>query len=174
MPQLLVGQPEPRRAVAPQVAEQRVRDLDEVAEDGGAFRRAQVEREAALAAIERLEEEAVLLLGVGGHVAAHVAAGRRILDLDHVRPEVGEVQRRERAGPVLVDGDHAQPLERPHPRPLRAHAAPPSAGRHGSSTERRNDSTGSPRWFSAIVSTSRTPRSGRRSLRRTPSTVDRA
>ena len=174
MAQLLVGEPQPRRTVAAQVAEQRVRHLDEVAEDRAALGRPQVQCEAALAAVERLEEEAVLLLGVRRHVASHVAADGRILDLDDVRAEVGEVQRRERPGPVLGDRDHAQPLERPSPHLVCAHAASPSGGRRGSSTERRKESTGSPRWFSAIVSTSRTPRSGRRSLGRTSSTVERA
>ena len=65
----------------------------------------EIERDAALVVAERLEEERVLALLEGRHVAAHVAATARILDLDHVGAEVGEVHAAPRAGAVLLDRD---------------------------------------------------------------------
>ena len=78
----------------------------------------EIERDAALVVAERLEEERVLALLVGRHVAAHVAATARILDLDHVGPEVGEMHAAPRAGAVLLDRDDPDVLERrpPHAR----------------------------------------------------------
>jgi hypothetical protein len=48
---------------------------------------------------------------VGRHVAPDVAADRRVLDLDHLGPEVGEVQRPERTGAELLDGHDADVLQ---------------------------------------------------------------
>ncbi len=63
-------------------------------------------------AVERLEEERVLALLERRHVAADVTARARILDLDHLRAEVGELQRRPRPGAELLDRDDADVLER--------------------------------------------------------------
>ena len=46
------------------------------------------------------------------HVAADVASGARILDLDHLGAEVGELQRRPRAGAELLDRDDPDVVER--------------------------------------------------------------
>ncbi len=48
----------------------------------------------------------------GRHVAADVAAGRRVLDLDHLGAEVGELERPPRPGAVLLDGEHPDVGER--------------------------------------------------------------
>src|SRR5262249_2523002 len=105
VPQLRAGQPEPLRLVTAEVGEHCVAGAHDVLEHRSRIRMAEVEGDAALAAVERLEEEGVLALLERGHVAADVAATGWILDLDHVRTEVGELQRRPRAGPELLDGD---------------------------------------------------------------------
>src|SRR5256885_10314666 len=48
---------------------------------------------AALVAVEALEEERASVLLVRRHDAADVSAHRRILDLDHLGAEIGELQR---------------------------------------------------------------------------------
>ncbi len=98
--------------VAAQVAVDRVGLAHEVLEDRAALGGGQVERQRALVAVEDLEEQRVLALGVRGHVAAHVAARRRLLDLDHLGAEVGEVHASPGAGAVLLDGDDADVLQR--------------------------------------------------------------
>ena len=79
---------------------------------------AQIEREALLVAVERLEEERVLALLEGRHVAADVAAGGRVLDLDHLGAEVGELESAPRAGAELLDGEDADVSQRQHVQPL--------------------------------------------------------
>src|SRR4029079_18112425 len=66
---------------------------------------AQVERDALLAAVEGLEEQRVLAVLIGRDGARDVAAGLRILDLDDLGAEVGELQRPERSGTELLDRD---------------------------------------------------------------------
>ena len=75
----------------------------------------EVERDAALVVAERLEEERVLALLERRHVAADVAAAARILDLDHVGAEVGEMHAAPRARAVLLDRDDRDVLERRPP-----------------------------------------------------------
>ena len=102
--------------VSAQVAEDGVGAAHDVLEDRAGLRMREIERDAALVVAERLEEERVLALLVGRHVAAHVAATARILDLDHVGAEVGEMHAAPRAGAVLLDRDDPDVLERrlPH------------------------------------------------------------
>jgi hypothetical protein len=73
---------------------------------------AKVERDAVLVAIERLEEEGVLLLLEGRDIATDVTAGARILDLDDLCPQVGKLHGRPWAGAELLDRDHSDVLER--------------------------------------------------------------
>ena len=120
--QVVVGQAEPRRLVAAQVRVDDVRDAHEVLEDAARVRVAQVERDAPLVAVEGLEEERVLALLERRHVAADVAAGRRVLDLDHLGAEVGELERPPRPGAELLDREHADVSQR-------LHAPPPPAAR---------------------------------------------
>jgi len=112
VPELLEGQPEPRRTVAPEVRVDGVGDAHEILENGPRVRMTQVEGERLLVPVEGLEEQRVLALLERRHVASHVPAGARILDLDHLRAEVGELQRRPRAGAELLDGDDPDVLER--------------------------------------------------------------
>src|SRR5690606_17878010 len=74
-------------------------------------------RDAALVAVEGLEEEAVALrqrvLWVA-HMAAHIAGFRDILDLDDFRTEVGELQRAEGTGTVRLNRDEAEASEGEH------------------------------------------------------------
>jgi hypothetical protein len=78
--------------IAPQVGVDGVAVPDEVLEHRPADGMAEVEGDASFVAVERLEEQRVLTVLVGRHIAAHVAAGARILDLDDVGAQVGEVQ----------------------------------------------------------------------------------
>ena len=88
---------------------------------------AEVERERALVAVEALEEERVLALLVRRDVARDVAADGRVLDLDHLGAEVGELHRPERAGAVLLDRDDADVGERPRHSSVLAAPGPPPA-----------------------------------------------
>ena len=72
----------------------------------------QVERDALLAAVERLEEERVFALLERRDVAPHVAAGRGVLELDHLGAEVGQLERRPRPRAELLDGDDPNVGER--------------------------------------------------------------
>ena len=110
-----MADPHPLGDVAADVRVDRVADRDEILEHGAPGGGRDVEREAPLVAVERLEEERVLALRVGRHVAADVAARAWILDLDHLGAEVGKVKRAERARPVLLERDDPDVLERPHP-----------------------------------------------------------
>jgi hypothetical protein len=65
---------------------------------------AEVERDAPLAAIERLEEERVLVLLKRRHVAPDVPVRRGVLELHDVRTEVGQLQGAPRPGPELLHG----------------------------------------------------------------------
>ena len=65
---------------------------------------AEVERDALLPAVERLEEERVLALLEGRHVPAHVARGPRILELHDLGAEVGELEGAPRPCTELLDG----------------------------------------------------------------------
>src|SRR5262249_10883421 len=112
VPELVVGEAEPLRLVAAEVGVDGVGDADEVVEDRPRIRVPEVERDGLLIAVERLEEERVLALLERGHVAAHVAARRRVLDLDPLRAEVGGLRRAPRAGPELFDGQDPNVVER--------------------------------------------------------------
>ena len=106
----------------------------EVLEDAArlGWRRSSVTR--ALVAVEALEEERVRPLLVRGDVAGDVAADRRVLDLDHLGAEVGELHRPERARAVLLDRDDANVGERACHEPRSAHRSasehPARRGRH--------------------------------------------
>ena len=108
-----VVEAERARQVAPQVVDERIGAPGELLENLPAARLLEVEREAALVAAEGLVEEAVAAFGVREHVAAHLAAGLVVLDLDDVGAEVGEVHGAEGGRAVLLDGDDGEPFQRP-------------------------------------------------------------
>ena len=112
---LEVGEADPQllRLVAAQVRDERVGHADEVLEDAARLGTAEVERERALVAVEALEEERVGPVLVRRDVARDVAADGRVLDLDHVGAEIGELHRPVRAGAELLDRDDANVGERP-------------------------------------------------------------
>src|SRR5690606_13197574 len=111
--QRVVGEPQPCGQVSPQVVEHGVRPGHEPLEHAHAFGLLQVEREAALVAVEGMEEMAVVRAEeVGAYVAAYVAPFRRILDLDHLGTEVCQVGRAERAGPILFHCEDAHASQR--------------------------------------------------------------
>ena len=85
---------------------------DELLEGLATCRIAQVQRDAALTAVERLEEQRVLAGLKRRDVAADVAAGFGILDLDHLGAHVGELQRRPRTRPELLDRENANVRQR--------------------------------------------------------------
>ena len=101
--------------VAAQVAVDGIRGAHEILEDGARARVREVERDAALVVAEGLEEERVLALLEGRHVAADVAARARVLDLDHVGAEIGELHAAPRTRAVLLDRDDRDVLERRAP-----------------------------------------------------------
>src|ERR1019366_5710805 len=114
--------------VATQIRVHDVADTDEVFEDRSSAGRPEIQSEAALVAVEGLEEEAVLTFLRRRDVAADVAPGRRVLDLDDIGAKVGELHAPARSGSVLLDGDNAQVLERPHTG-MRSRAATSAATR---------------------------------------------
>ena len=104
--------------VAAEVRIDDVGDTYEVFEHRTSVGVAQVEGEALLVPVERLEEERVLALLEGRHIAADVAAGSRVLDLDHLGAKVGELESAPGAGAELLDGEDADVSQRQHARPL--------------------------------------------------------
>src|SRR5581483_4260650 len=130
----VVGETKTRRLVAAQVRVDDVHRAHEVLEDLTGVRVAQVERDRLLVAIEGLEEERALALLERRDIAADVAAGRRVLELDHLRAEIGELERAPGTGAELLDGQDADVCER------KAHAAARS-----SSICSRNSSAPQPR-----------------------------
>ena len=107
------------RPVRQAVVHERVGGRDQLAAPLAPLRRLEVERDRALAAVERVEVAA--LAGLERVVAAPFVAARR-LDLDHVGAEVGEEHRRERGGHVLPVVEDAEAGER-ETRAHRSHAS---------------------------------------------------
>jgi hypothetical protein len=110
--QLVVRQAELPRLVATQVRVDGVAHADEVVEHGARVGMPEIERDAPLPAVERLEEERVLTFLERRHVAADVAGRGRVLELDDVRSEVGELERAPRPRAELLDGEDADVGER--------------------------------------------------------------
>src|SRR5256885_8708495 len=92
---------------------------------------------AALVAVEALEEERASVLLVRRHDPADVSAHRRILDLDHLGAEIGELQRGPRPRAELLERENTDVLERPHTACIpaaRARRTTASARRRGASS----------------------------------------
>src|SRR4029077_14048485 len=109
-----VVEAELRGKVAAEVVVNRVDAPDQPVEEAAPLRRAEVQGEAPRAAVEGLEVEAVVRRRVveGRDAARLVAARRRVLDLDHLRAEIGEEGHRIRTGAELREGEDAHALER--------------------------------------------------------------
>src|SRR5262245_2207492 len=112
--QVVIPQTELRRLVAPQVREERVGAAHEVLEDGPRVRLTQVECKAALVAVEALEEERASVHLERRDGAANVPANGRILDLDDLGAEIGELHGSPGPGPELLERQHPDVLERLH------------------------------------------------------------
>src|ERR1043165_1027113 len=117
--QRVVGDAQPLGLIATQIVEPRIGRAHQLVEYAARLRVLQVEREAALVAVERLEEMAVARPEVvRADRAADVAALRRVLDLDHLGAEVAQQHAAERPSPVLLDRDDADAGKREHVRSL--------------------------------------------------------
>lgn len=111
--QLIIGNAEPRRLIATQIVQHRVRRRRQVAQNALPLGRPQVQRHRALVAIERLEEVAVVLAKeVRPHRSADITAIARILDLDHLSAHVGELHGTEWPRTVLLHRQDAHTRER--------------------------------------------------------------
>ena len=134
-----------------EVRDEHVGPFDQPVERGASFRVAQVDRDAALVAVELLEEE-VEVAGVGDESHRHdlpqgIAGGS--LDLDHVGAPLGEDRRRRRYEPVLGHFQHLHAVHYAHRASLRSAA--------GSRQERRAVIDDREHWSSApctMISTS--------------------
>ncbi len=119
-PQRGVSEPELRRHVAAKVAGDRIRRFDERMEDFLALRSREVERQAPLVPIDALKEQAgARAVSVADEERPdrprHVAAVVRVLDLDDLGAEVGEVLRAPGAGAVLLDRQDPHAGKGKHP-----------------------------------------------------------
>ena len=115
--QSFVGQPEPFGDIAPQVVRNRIGAFDQAVEDGLAFGRRNVERQAFLVEVDRLEEEArVVRIDAIGKIRAEtprvVAPEASVFHLDDLAAEIGEMLGSKRAGAVLLDRENARAFER--------------------------------------------------------------
>src|SRR5262249_35019109 len=119
---------EPLGLVPAQVRVDGVRVAHEILEHRPRRRATKVERHRLLAAVEGLEEERVRAHLKGRNVPTDVAACRRILDLDHLRAEIRELEGPPRAGAELLEGDDTDVSERQHMPPLRGARSARGAG----------------------------------------------
>jgi hypothetical protein len=96
----------------------------------------EVEAQAFLVAIDHAEEDAVAAFASGGALTrthgAGVVAGARVLDLDHLGAEVGQMHGRHRPGQQAREVEHADARERAGSRHRLSHtcARPRSPCRH--------------------------------------------
>ncbi len=115
--EVLERQPQLGRHVAAQIAGERIGGPDQVVQDGPAFVATEIDGHALLVAIEAVKKLAVAgREEVRPHGARHVAALRRVLDLDDLGALVGQEHGAERPGAVPLDGQHPDPFERQHGR----------------------------------------------------------
>ena len=122
MLQVVVSQTELRRLVAAQVREEASEPRTRSSSTGLRLRLPQVEREAALVAVEALEEERVSV-GLERRDNGPRRRGRLVLDLDDLGTEIGELHRPPRPGSELLErqtrtsssGLTPHPFRRPGP-----------------------------------------------------------
>jgi len=109
-----VGQPELLRQIAAQVVDKSVGIGGEAMQHLPRLRLLEIERDAFLVAVEAVEELAVVApLPIAEKerpdMAGHVAAIGRVLDLDHLGAEIGQLHRAIWPGAILLDRDDPQP-----------------------------------------------------------------
>jgi hypothetical protein len=115
-----VVEAERRREMAAQIVHYRLGVAHKRMQLALSFGRFDVERDAALAEIPGLEVVAVIgAEPMRADVSRRVAAGGRMLDLDHIGSELGQKHRAVGCRPILLDGEHPHACERPHGSALR-------------------------------------------------------
>jgi hypothetical protein len=107
----LVAEPQPGHHAGAEVLDQHVGAGDEFARDAAVGLVVQVERDAALAAVEGQVHGARSFPQRGERVLARVVAAVLALHLDDIGPQVGEVLRADRSGDDAAEIQHAQPVE---------------------------------------------------------------
>src|ERR1041384_4303665 len=113
-------EPEFFRLVAAQIVHHRVGRLDQLLEAGASLCRLHLERHALLVHVPGLEVLAVAICQhVWADMARSVAAGRGVLDLDHLRAEICKQHRRVGTGAELLEGEDPNSLQRFHAPALR-------------------------------------------------------
>ena len=110
MAKIRVSEAQSSRMVAAQVAKDDVDRLRQTLEHLPSGIAAQIQRNAPLAAIQRLEQERILIGLKRGHIPRNVPTGERVLNLDHFSAEVQQLERGPRAGPKLLEGEHTHVL----------------------------------------------------------------
>src|SRR5689334_28354 len=120
MLEVVVGESQTPWLVAAQIRVDNVRTTHEILEHGATVGVPEIEREALLVAVERFEEERILTLAKRGDVPANVPERRWVLDLDHLRAEIGKLQRSPWAGAELLQRDNPDIGERQAHRFVRA------------------------------------------------------
>ena len=104
----VVGETETHGEITAEIVVDDSRGRKKPMEYGDPARVGEVERDALLVAVERLEVQAVAVADrEGSDVACRIAAVAGALDLHDVRTEVAEQRRRERAGTELTNGQDA-------------------------------------------------------------------
>ena len=110
--QCFVGEPQFVGLVTAQVVQHGIRLGDQPMEGFLPGRRLQVQCDAALVEVERLEEMAVVLAEeIRAHAARGIAALFAVLDLDDVGTEIGEVHGAERSGAERLEGQHTNAFQ---------------------------------------------------------------
>jgi hypothetical protein len=115
LPEGLGGAAEPIEDPGPEVLPDDVGDPAEVEEHVAAVRLLEVERHALLAPVDGEEVRALAAVGAeeGRPHAAHRVAPGRLLDLDHLRAQVGEQHRAVRPGEHAREVEDADAVEEP-------------------------------------------------------------
>ena len=106
-----IGQAKLCRKIAAQIVEQRIRARRQPVQHFARGGFLQVERDAFLVAVKAVEELAVVALVTVAEKerpdpTRHIAAIGRVLDLDNLGAEIGQLHRAVRPGPVLLDRDN--------------------------------------------------------------------
>src|SRR6185437_13022023 len=115
LPERGISEAQALRLVAAQIVEDAVGFFCQRMEDLARGFLLEVERQAALVAVEALKEVTVVLTQEERPDAArHVAALGGVLDLDDLGAQIGELHRAIGSGAVLLDGDDAHAPKRRH------------------------------------------------------------
>jgi hypothetical protein len=112
LPERIPAEAQAVHDAGPELLDQNLGLGDERQEPRDLLRVLEVERQAALAAVEQREAQALAVQP--GRVAAHAVALAGALDLDHLGAGLGQQQGGQGPGQQGREVEHAQALERPH------------------------------------------------------------